>query len=418
MVFLVTPVASAPLPIADPVYVFCVLLLMISLAPLIGAKLRLPPLVVLILLGTLLGSNVLGILARDQQLQLLEKIGLLYIMLLAGMQMDLSNLKRLGVRAFVFGILTFAVPFGTGVLVSQVLGFSLVTGLLLGIMFSPHTLISYPIVTRLGIVRREAIGVAVGATVVTSILTLTGLSIVQAVASGSVGWQLWVKLFVVLPLLVLLSFWAVPKIGQKVIRPDAPSLIPQFLFVLSCLFVISSATLLLGVDSIVGAFIAGLALNTVVQTESPLAKHVEFVGNSLFIPCFLISVGVLCNPRVLVEHPENLGLAGVVILCAVGAKFIAAWITGYLFKYSFAEVMIMLGLTMSRAALVLVIALYGMKTIVPGSTASLLTEGLFNATIAYIILTCLAGPLVTNTFGKQLALQTAAISPELADETC
>lgn len=393
----------AALPLTDPVYVFCVLLLIIGLAPILGAKLRLPPLVVLILLGTILGANVLGVLARDQQLQLLEKIGLLYIMLLAGMQMDLSNLKRLGVRAFVFGILTFAVPFSVGVFASQLLGFSLVTGLLLGIMFSPHTLISYPIVTRLGIVRREAIGVAVGATVVTSILTLTGLSIVQAVASGSVGWLLWVKLLGALPLLVLVSFWLVPKIGQRAIRPESTNLIPQFLFVLSCLFIISSATLVLGVDSIVGAFIAGLALNSAVPVDSPLAKQVEFVGSGLFIPCFLISVGVLCNPRVLVEYPENLGLAAIVILCAVGAKFLAAWITGILFKYSFPEIMVMLGLTMSRAALVLVIALYGMKTVIPGGTENLLNEGLFNATIAYIIATCLIGPLVTNTFGKQLA---------------
>lgn len=406
MISLATASAAAPLPLTDPVYVFCVLLLIIGLAPLIGAKLRLPPLVVLILLGTILGTNVLGVLVRDQQLQLLEKIGLLYIMLLAGMQMDLSNLKRLGTRALVFGLLTFGVPFSVGILSANLLGYALITGLLLGIMFSPHTLVSYPIVLRLGITRQEAVGVAVGGTVVTSILTLVGLSIVQAVASGGLGWQLWAKLLIALPLLVLVSFWVVPRLGRRIIQPATQSdsaLVPQFIFVLTCLFVIASATLLLGIDSIVGAFIAGLALNSVVSPNNVLMKQVEFVGNSVFIPCFLISVGVLCNPNVLIQHPENLGLAAIVIVCAVGAKFLAAGIAGTVFKYSFAEIMTMLGLTMSRAALVLVVALYGMKTVIPGGTDTILNEGLFNAIIAYIIVTCLVGPLVTNTFGQRIA---------------
>jgi Kef-type K+ transport system membrane component KefB len=406
MIVLATP-ASPALPLTDPVYVFCIVLLMIGLAPVLSAKLRLPSLVVLIVLGTILGTNVLGILARDAQLQLLEKIGLLYIMLLAGMQMDLSNLQRLGRRAIVFGLLTFGIPFSFGLLSAKLLGYALITGLLLGIMFSPHTLVSYPIVTRLGIVRREAIGVAVGGTVVTSILTLTGLSIVQAIATGSIGWVLWSKLLIILPLLVVVSFWAVPRIGRWIIHPDSDALIPQFIFVLTCLFVIASATLLLGIDSIVGAFIAGLALNSSVSPTSPLMRQVEFVGNSIFIPCFLISVGVLCNPNVLFQHPENLGLAGLVIVFAVGAKFLAAWVAGSFFKYSFPEIMVMLGLTMSRAALVLVVALYGMKTIIPNGTETILNEGLFNAIIAYIIVTCLVGPMITDTFGKRMAAHQA-----------
>jgi Kef-type K+ transport system membrane component KefB len=336
-------------------------------------------------------------------------------MLLAGMQMDLSNLKRLGTRALVFGLLTFSLPFVTGVTLAGMLGYGLLTGLLLGIMFSPHTLVSYPIVLRLGITRREAVSVAVGGTVVTSVLTLSGLSIMQAVASGSVGWQLWIKLLVALPLLVWFSFWVVPQIGRLVIRPDSTAQVPQFLFVLTCLFMIASATLMLGIDSIVGAFIAGLALNSLVSDNPPLMQQVEFVGNSVFIPCFLISVGVLCNPQVLVAHPENLGLAALVILGAVGAKFFAAWIAGVVFKYSLAEILTLLGLTMSRAALVLVIALYGMKSVIPGSTDNILNEGLFNAIIAYIIVTCLVGPLVTHAFGKRISQPLADTEPSYQD---
>lgn len=399
--------AISGLPLTDPVYIFCVLLIVILIAPWIAERLRLPPLVVLIILGTLLGSHVLGVLDRDvfenpaQNKQLLlqglEKVGLLYIMLLAGIQMDLSNLKRLGVRSLVFGLLTFGIPLTVGIISGQWLTTGLLSSVLLGILYSPHTLVSYPIVTRLRIVQQEAIAVAIGGTIVTSILTLTGLSIVQAIAGGTVGILLWIKLLILLPLLVLLCLWGIPQLGRRFIfNNPAASLTTQFVFVLSCLFVTAAAALLVGVDSIVGAFIAGLALNPLIKRTDTLMERVEFVGSSLFIPAFLISVGVLCNPRVLFTHPENLGVAGAVVAGAVGGKFLAAWIAGLAFRYSLAEVMVMLGLTMSRAALVLVIALFGKQ-------AGLLNEGLFNAIILYILITCLIGPLVTDAFGKQLA---------------
>ncbi|MBD1936166.1 cation:proton antiporter [Microcoleus sp. FACHB-68] len=385
------------LPLTDPVYIFCILLLTIYIAPSLAKLLRLPALVVLIILGTILGSNVLGILSRDAQLIFLEKIGLLYIMLLAGIQMNLSNFRQLGVRALVFGLLTFGVPFIVGFGSGQLLTGTFVSSLLLGILYSPHTLVSYPIMTRLGIVQQEAVGVAVGGTIVTSILTLTGFSVVQAIAGGSVGIILWVKLLVLLPVLIMLCFWGIPKLGRLVLKEKEESLQTQFIFVLTCLFVVASGTVLLGVDSIVGAFIAGLSLNRLIPLTSPLMNRIEFVGNSLFIPAFLISVGVLSNPSVLFTHPENLGIAIVVIFGAAGAKFMAAWITGQVFKYSFAEIMVMFSLTMSRAALVLVIALFG-------KNSGLLNDGIFNAIILYIVVTCLLGPLIADTFGKKIAM--------------
>ncbi|MBW4575563.1 MAG: cation:proton antiporter [Aphanothece sp. CMT-3BRIN-NPC111] len=397
--------ATSALPLTDPIYVFCVVLLVIAIAPLIAQRLRVPTLIVLIVLGTILGSNVFGVLARDAQLILLEKIGLLYIMLLAGLQMDLKNFRQLGMRSLLFGLLTFGVPLTVGIVSGQWLTAGGVASLLLGILYSPHTLVSYPIMTRLGIVQQQAVGVAVGGTIVTSILTLTGLSIVQAIAGGNVGILLWIKLLILLPLLVLLCFWGIPKLGRPILNQHADSLSGQFIFVLSCLFVVAAATVLLGIDSIVGAFIAGLALNRLIPLTSPLMKQIEFVGNSLFIPAFMISVGVLSNPSVLFTHPENLGVALAVIFGAVGAKFLAAWIAGQAFKYSLAEVMVMFSLTMSRAALVLVIALFG-------KTSGLINEGIFNAIILYIVVTCLVGPFIADAFGKQIAEKQALILAE------
>lgn len=394
-----TAANATTLPLTDPVYIFCILLLTIYIAPSLAKLFRLPALVVLIILGTILGSNVLGILSRDAQLIFLEKIGLLYIMLLAGIQMNLNNFRQLGVRALVFGLLTFGVPLTVGIISGQLLIGTFTSSLLLGILYSPHTLVSYPIMTRLGIVQQEAVGVAVGGTIVTSILTLIGFSVVQAIAGGSVGIILWVKLLVLLPVLIMLCFWIIPKLGRLVLKEKEESLQTQFLFVLTCLFVVASGTVLLGVDSIVGAFIAGLSLNRLIPLTSPLMNRIEFVGNSLFIPAFLISVGVLSNPSVLFTHPENLGIAVVVIFGAAGAKFMAAWITGKVFKYSFAEVMVMFSLTMSRAALVLVIALFG-------KNSGLLSDGIFNAIILYIVVTCLVGPLVADAFGKKITIIT------------
>jgi Kef-type K+ transport system membrane component KefB len=249
---------------------------------------------------------------------------------------------------------------------------------------------------RLGIAQKEAVGVAVGGTIVTSILTLTGLSIVQAIAGGSIGVLLWIKLLVLLPVFVFVYLWGIPKLGRFILDQTAESYTAEYIFVLTCVFVAASVTLLLGIDSIVGAFIAGLALNSIIPLNSALMHRIEFVGNSLFIPIFLISVGVLCNPQVLFTHRENLGIALVVITGAVGAKFLAAWFTGQAFKYSFAEVMVMFSLTMSRAALVLVIALFG-------KNSGLLNDGIFNAIILYIVVTCLMGPLIADAFGQRVA---------------
>ena len=387
---------TAALPLSDPIYKFSILILIIFLAPLLASRLKIPFIVVLMIMGCVIGTNVLGVLPRDPSLILLEKIGLLYIMLIAGIQMDLSNLKRLGVRALVFGLLTFGVPFTFGLISSNFIGGGgFLTAALFGILYSPHTLVSYPIVARLGIARKEAIGVAVGGTMVTSVLTLTGLSIVQANTSGAVGIWLWIKLGIFLPLLVVVCLWGIPKVGAAFLKTTEGMISSQFLFIFATLFVIASLTQLLGIDPIVGAFIAGLSLNPVIPLEGVLMDRIEFVGNSLFIPAFIVSIGVLCNPKIFISAPENLGIAGIVILGAVGGKFVAAWITAIVFKYSFLESLIMFSLTMSRAALVLVVALFGKE-------GNLINEGVFNAVVAYILITCLFGPILTNIFSQQM----------------
>lgn len=401
-------IATLILPLQDPVYAFSVLLVILLLAPLIAKPLKLPALVVLILLGCLLGSNGLGIIARDAQLIFLEKVGLLYIMLLAGLQMDLSDLQRLGMRALIFGLLTFGLPFAVGIVSGQVMismgiiavaGSSGLAAALLGILYSPHTLLAYPSMTRLGLAQRESIGVAVGGTVLTAMLTLVGFALIQAMAEGQIGLALWLKLLGGLPLLATLCFWGVPQLGRWFFNPKAE--VPlglQFIFVVATLFVIASATQGLGVDSIVGAFIAGLALNRSIPIESDLMNRIDFVGNSLFIPAFMVSVGVLANPKVFVSAPGSLGIAGVIIGGAVASKWVSAWLVGRWFDYEPMEVWTLFSLTIPRAALVLVITLFGKE-------AGLVDDNIFNAVIAYIVVTCLLGPILSEWTGQKLATQ-------------
>ncbi|GAP94018.1 cation:proton antiporter [Leptolyngbya sp. NIES-2104] len=380
------------LPLTDPVYVFTLILGLIWIAMKLSSQLRLPMIVLLIAFGAIAGTNGTNLIARDAQLILLERIGLLYIMLLAGLGLNLDLLQRSSKKVLSFGLLTFGVPFTIGFITGQLLTHNLIVSLLLGILYSPHTLMAYPIVVSLGIVQQEAIAVAVGGSVVTTVLTLSGFAILKAIHAGGIGLDLGIKLLIVFPIVVFGCFKLLPALGRKFLKDEDQS-IEAFIFVLAAMFLTATLTHTIGIDAIVGAFLAGLALSR--SVSKALMQRLEFVGNGLFIPAFALSVGVLSDPKIFVRHPENLGIAAVVIVGAVGAKYLAAWITGERFHYPKAEVMTMFGLTMSRSALVLVIALFGRN-------AGLLNDGIFNAIVAYIAVTCLIGPVITTISGRAI----------------
>ena len=371
------------------------LFVIILLVPFLGKLFRLPSMVLLILMGILVGVHGLGVLQRDSQLILLEKIGLLYIMLLAGIQMDLSNFKRLGKRSLILGLLTFTIPFGFGLLAGKILGLTLLASCILGLILSPHVLIAYPTITRLGLAQQEYVGVTVGATAITVFLTLAVFSVIQGHALGSLGAWFWLKLLLGLPTLSLLSLWLVPKLGQPLIKENTPNLIPQFVFVLATLFVISGLTTLVGIDSIVGAFLAGLVLNPLVPLNSKLMEHIEFVGNGIFIPCFLIAVGVLCNPGIFLTNPGIISITLLVFAFALVSKAIPVAIISPLFNYSKTEGLTVFSLTTARAALVVVIVLFGQRY-------NLISDEIFNVSIAYILLTCLTGTILTEWIAPKL----------------
>ena len=383
------------LPLEDPILIVALLFVMILIVPLLSNLLRLPNMVLLILLGMTVGTHGLGIVQRDGQLILLEKMGLLYIMLLAGIQMDLSNLQRLGKGSLIFGSLTFSIPFSLGLLVGQILNLSFLAACIMGLIFSPHVLIAYPTITRLGLTRKEYIGITVGATAVTSFLTLAVFSVIQGNALGTLGLWFWLKLLLGLPILTLISLWTVPKLGRYFINDTNPNLTAQLVFILATLFVLSGLTALLGIDAIVGAFLAGLVLNPLIPLDSRLMKQTEFFGNSFFIPCFMISVGILCNPGIFITQPDILAVIALVFLFSVIGKAIPAALITQIYSFSKLEGLTIFSLTLARAALVVVIGLFAQQF-------DLITDELFNVAIAYILLTCLTGTILTEWAASRL----------------
>ncbi|MEM9535866.1 MAG: cation:proton antiporter [Cyanobacteria bacterium P01_E01_bin.45] len=370
-----------------------------AISPVLSKRLRIPALVLLIGIGAIAGTYGLGWLERDAQLILMEKIGLLMIMLLAGLQTDLSDLGKVGPRALVFGLLTFGVPFAIGAGTGSVLGLGLFGAVLVGLLYSPHMLVSFPLVAEMGLAQTEVVAVAVGGTAVTTVVTLAGYAIVQAAATGSVDLMLWLRLLVLLPALAIACWIGLPYLGRVAFAPTDKGLLPlsiptRVALVLAIVFAIACLTQLLGVDAIVGAFIAGLALNrSVPAAGSPVVSHLETIGNGLFIPAFLLSAGVLCNVRVFVTQPTSLLLGLAIVAGACGGKVVAAWLAGQWFGYDWPEVLVIAGLTLSRAALILVIVLFGQD-------AGLLDARLFNAAIVYVALTLLIGPVVTELGGN------------------
>ena len=367
-----------------------------TIAPPIGKWLSLPSLVLLIVAGAVLGTHGLGLIERDAQLILMEKIGLLMIMVLAGLQTDLSDFSKLGSRTLVFGGLTFGLPFAIGVGSGYAIGLTLSGALLWGLLYSPHMLVSFPLVAEMGLAGEEVVAVSVGGTAVTTVLTLAGYAMLRGASMGSIDAMLWVRLVVLLPLLAIACWLILPYWGRIAFQSEELPVPTRVSLVLACVFVVASLTHLLGVDAIVGAFIVGLALNqTVPLGHSSIVAQLETIGNGLFIPAFLISAGTLCNLRLFIAEPASLLTGSIVLAGAYGGKILAAWVAGRLFGYRWFEVMLMSGLTLSRAALILVIVLFGQES-------GLVEPRLFNASIVYVAITLLIGPLVTQYGAEKL----------------
>ena len=312
------------LPLADPVLKFLLILLIILAAPLLLNKLRIPPLLGLIIAGAIIGPHGFNLVLRDSSIILSGTAGLLYIMFLAGLEIDMADFKRNSTKSLVFGMYTFLIPMILGTVVGiWVLRFNVLTSVLLASMFASHTLIAYPIISKLGISKNKAVSITVGGTMITDTLALLVLTIIVGMATGQVNDMFWIRLGVSILIFALIVLFGFPFIGRWFFKHVHDN-ISQYIFVLVMVFLGSFLAQVAGMEAIIGAFLSGLALNRLIPQSSPLMNRVEFVGNAIFIPFFLLGVGMLIDYRTFFTSFETIKVGLIMIIVATAAKYIAA----------------------------------------------------------------------------------------------
>jgi len=386
------------LPINDPVLIFAIAMGIFLLAPVIFERFKIPGIIGLILFGTVVGPNVLNLLERDFTFELLGTVGLLYLVFLAGLELDLNRFNEYRKRSVIFGLLSFGFPMVLAILVMPHLGFSVQASILVGAIIGSHTLLAYPAASRLGIIQNPAVINVVGGTLVTDTLALTVLAVVAGSLVGELDAMFWVRLFGILALYVAVVLVAVPRIGTWFFR-NVPAQAPaEFLFLMVVLFAAAWGADLAGAEPIIGAFLAGLTLNRLIPLTSPLMTRVRFVGNALFIPFFLLSVGMMVDPRVVVGSAEVWMIAGALIVLVHLGKFMGAWSTKLLFGYNRDEGLTIYGLSVPQAAATLAVTFVGLEI-------GLFGEEMVNAVILMIVVTVFVGPSLVDRFGREVALQ-------------
>lgn len=380
------------LPLADPVLKFLLILLIILAAPLLLNKLRVPHLLGLIIAGAIIGPNGFNLVLRDSSIILSGTAGLLYIMFLAGLEIDMGDFKKNSGKSLVFGMYTYLIPMILGTVVGLwVLDFSMETSVLLASMFASHTLIAYPIISKLGISKNNAVSITVGGTMITDTLALLVLTIIVGMATGNADNAFWIRLGVSIVIFALIVLLVFPFIGRWFFKRVHDN-ISQYIFVLSMVFFGAFLAQLAGMEAIIGSFLAGLALNRLIPQSSPLMNRVEFVGNAIFIPFFLLSVGMLIDYRAFFTSFETIKVGMVMIIVATAAKYAAAWLTQKTFRLSVDQRSVIFGLSNAQAAATLAAVMVGYNVILGtdanGAPIRLLNESVLNGTILMILVTC------------------------------
>ena len=401
------------LPVKDPTWIFLIVLVIILFAPLLLNKLRIPHIIGMILAGVLIGEHGLNILERDSSFELFGQVGLYYIMFLAGLEMDMEDFRKNKVKGLVFGLLTFAIPMALGIWSSMTfLGFGALTSVLLASMYASHTLIAYPIVSRYGLSRQRSVTISIGGTAVTVTLALVVLALISGLFNGSATPVYWLMLSLKVTLICLVIIFVFPKIGRFFFRKYDDAVM-QFVFVLALVFLGGGLISLAGMEGILGAFLVGMVLNPLVPKVSPLMSRLEFVGNALFIPYFLIGVGMIIDVRSFVTGGTALKVAVVMTVVATLSKWLAAFITQKIYRLSSGERTMIFGLSNAQAAATLAAVLVGHE-IVMRNGERLLNDDVLNGTIVMILFTCIISTIETERACRKFAVddQSGAISPD------
>ncbi|MEG1229645.1 MAG: cation:proton antiporter, partial [Flavobacterium sp.] len=404
---LLLSIQNVSLPIADPVLKFLLLLIIILFAPLLLNKIKVPHLLGLIIAGAAIGPNGFNVLARDSSIVVTGTTGLLYIMFLAGLEIDMGDFKKNKWKSMGFGIYTFIVPFILGFVGAYyLLQFNLLTSVLFASLFSSHTLIAYPLVSKIGVAKNLAVNIAVGGTMITDILALLVLAACVGMAQGEVGTEFWLRLslsILVFGLVVLLVFPIIARWFFKNVKDK----ISQYIFVLVMIYLAALLAEVAGVEAIIGAFLAGLALNRLIPHTSSLMNRVEFVGNAIFIPFFLISVGMLIDFSVFFKSWDTITVASIMLVASIAGKYIAAVLTRKTFKLNKEQGKLIFGLSSASAAATLAAVMVGYNIIISetaaGEPVRLLNEHVLNGSILLILVSCTISSFISLASAEKIA---------------
>ena len=388
------------LPLKNPVLIFSLILFIILLSPILLKRLNIPGIIGLIISGVIIGPHGLNILAKNSAVDLFSTIGLLYIMFIAGLELDMNEFKANRNKSIVFGFFTFIIPLAIGFPVCYyLLKYNFDASFLTASMFATHTLVAYPIVSKLGISKNQAVAITVGGTILTDTAVLIILAVIMGKSQGTLNQEFWVQLGVSLTIFSIIMFLIIPRIAKWFFRKLESEKHSHYIFVLSVVFFAAFLAEVAGVEAIIGAFVAGLALNKLIPHSSALMNRIEFIGNALFIPFFLISVGMLVDISVLFSGPMAWIIAITLSVVAILGKWMAAKMTQLVFRYSKAQGKLIFGLSGAHAAATLAVILVGYE-------AKILDENILNGTIILILITCIVASLATEKASKKIILET------------
>jgi len=393
-------------PIEDPLLKFLLELIIILCIPLLLNKIKVPHLLGLLIAGAAIGPNGFHLLARDSSIVVTGTTGLLYIMFLAGLEIDMGDFKKNKWKSITFSIYTFAFPFVLGFAGGYLLGFNLLTSVLFASLFSSHTLIVYPMVSAMGITRNLAVNITVGGTMITDVLSLLALAVVVGMSQGEVGTAFWVRLSISMLLFGVIVLVVFPIIARWFFK-TVQDKISQYIFVLVMIYMASLLAELAGIEAIIGAFFAGLALNKLIPHSSSLMNRVEFVGNAIFIPFFLISVGMLIDFSAFFKSWETLGVASIMLIASIGGKYLAAIATQKTFRFTNDEGKLIFGMSAASAAATLASVMVGYNIILTeneaGEPVRLLNEHVLNGSILLILVSCTISSFVSMASAQRIA---------------
>ncbi len=402
-------------PFEEPILVFTIILFIILFTPLLLDKVKVPQIIGFIIAGIVVGQHGFNLI-EDDKVQLFGKVGLLYIMFISGLEIDMNDFKKNKYKSIVFGAYTFFIPMIMGVLPFYfIFNYSLTSSILIASMFASHTLLTYPIISKLGITKNMVVNLTIGGTMITVAAALLILAVIAGSVKGDITAIFWVQLslsIILFSSIVLLGFpmlarWFFKKFNDNIL---------QYIFVLALVFSGAFLAQIAGIDGIIGAFLAGLSLNRLIPRTSPLMNRIEFVGNALFIPFFLIGVGMLINYKVLFAGAQSLIIAFAMTFIATLSKYLAAYFTQLNYKLSKDEGLLIFGLSNSQAASTLAAVLIGYNIIL-GKTATgeeirLLDANILNGTIIMILVTCTIASFATQKAAIRIAKTDLLKTPE------